>query len=118
MRLLYLALQNVALEQSRMPPEFEMQAKSYHSLSQVRNSCKKKGTLKTKYVESLLSPKNLIMERFKKLKWKGENVRVQKIDLFLEEHSRRRHYIFQVIFTSFFYWSCELFTQIYGYLKN
>lgn len=71
------------------------------------------------------------MERFKKLKWKGEKVHVQeastlenieetmellkvidpditpcnlsklkseKIDQFLESHSRRRHYMFQVLY--------------------
>ena len=114
-----------------MPPEFEMQAKSLHSLSQVRSICKKNAVLKTKYIESLLPPKTLIMDRFKKPKWKGENVHVQdastpedidvmvgllkvvdpdvsldnlstlkseKIDLFLKQHGRRRHYMFQVIY--------------------
>ena len=131
MSLLNLALQNVALERTSMPPEFEMQAKSLNSLSQVRNICNKNSVLKTKYVESLIPPRTLIMERLKKLKWKGEKVHVQdaatlvdieaivkllqvldpdvnvdnlsqlkseKIDLFLKQHCRRRHYMFQVIY--------------------
>lgn len=131
MSLLNLALQNVALERHPMPPEFELQAKSLHCLSHVRNSCHKNAALKAKYIESLTPPRTLIMERFKKLKWKGEKVHVQeastlenieetmellkvidpditpcnlsklkseKIDQFLESHSRRRHYMFQVLY--------------------
>lgn len=132
MSLLNIGLQNVSLRRENMAPEFELLARG-KTLKGLRNIAERNEKFKEKYKESTNVPIEILKQRFRKLKWKGESVVVneaatevdintvttnmlkvldgdvqvdpgnltklksQKIDEFLQKHSRRRHYIFQVI---------------------
>lgn len=84
MSVLNLALQNIALERPSMGPQFEMQVKSAGSLKKLRNLADKNPRLKTAYEDSIGSTVGILKERFKKLKWKGENVLINGFVAFKE----------------------------------
>ena len=78
MSLLNLALQNVALEIAAMSPDCEMQVKSACSLKKLRNLASQNQRLKEEYALAVGASLNILKERFKRLRWKEENVCVQE----------------------------------------
>ena len=78
MSLLNLALQNVALERAAMSPDCEMQVKSACSLKKLRNLASQNRRLKEEYTQAVGASLDILKQRFKRLRWKGENVCVQE----------------------------------------
>jgi hypothetical protein len=78
MSLLNLALQNVALERVAMSPDCEMQIKSVNSLKSLRNLASKNHRIKEEYTQAVDVSLNILKERFKRLRWKGESVCVSE----------------------------------------
>ena len=78
MACLNLALQNVALEREAIPDEtMERRAKSLKSLKQTREASERNSVLKAAITDSVRPVLNLLRERFKRLKYSGNEVLVE-----------------------------------------
>ncbi|KAK3092298.1 hypothetical protein FSP39_000976 [Pinctada imbricata] len=71
MSILNLCLQHVALSREEMDPKFERIMKQKNSINGVRNAAELKPELKTAYLESMNPVLDLLVERFKRMKLKG-----------------------------------------------
>ena len=76
MSLLNVGLQNVTLERPAMSPEYEIQTRALDSLKSTRKLAEKNASFRTAYQKSMKEPIKIISDRFERLKWKGETVKV------------------------------------------
>lgn len=67
MPVLNLALQNVALESSRMSAQVEALMKSKNTVSDVRSAARRHPQLKAEYKESMEAVINLLNSRFRRM---------------------------------------------------
>lgn len=61
-----------------MSPDCEMQVKSACSLKKLRNLASQNRRLKEEYTQAVGASLDILKQRFKRLRWKGENVCVQE----------------------------------------
>ena len=125
MSTLNLGLQNVSLSRQRMSDVNEVKIRSKTNLKKVRTACDKDARLKEEVVHSVQEPISIVRERFSRLIYKEESVRIHAAATeaevkemekslaavlesvkdpdcdayqqeFMDNHCRKRHYTFQV----------------------
>ena len=74
MPVLKLALQNVALERSKMSPQMESLMKSEHTMADVRSTAQRFPQMKTEFKESMEKVINLLNLRFRRMSLEGSEL--------------------------------------------